>query len=268
MSAFCELYKVKINATKSYYAVDRGDIRNEKWEEIIEKGSITLWDHTANGGVGQWQTVKEVHPKTPIRYLGVMISTNGDASVQANKVDREVMKRLDKIKLSFCPAEMTNYMIKAVVGGLLNYHAPFTRITKGMLERWDNKVREVLRHKTGIRKDTVTGALYDEEILGLGWYSPKATVYESVLTEGLIVLTSNTLEGRMIRQQVADFNKDRGTIYSPWMIPKRDRSHRSQWQSSVITMENVLADIGWNIDSDVAAWGKGIESRQEMQRGM
>ena len=52
VSAFCELYQVKISAGKSYYTVDRGVRRNKQTREVWRPGQIRLWDHMANGGVG------------------------------------------------------------------------------------------------------------------------------------------------------------------------------------------------------------------------
>jgi hypothetical protein len=73
VSAFCEIYKVKINATKSYYTVDRGKSNNAQVVKNWRPGYIELWDHTANEGKGQWQIVKECKPNVPIRYLGVLV---------------------------------------------------------------------------------------------------------------------------------------------------------------------------------------------------
>ena len=50
VSAFCELYQVKINAGKSYYTVDRGAQRNKQARKDWRPGRIRLWDHTAEGG--------------------------------------------------------------------------------------------------------------------------------------------------------------------------------------------------------------------------
>ena len=136
VSAFCELYQVKINAGKSYYTVDRGVQRNRQARENWRPGQIRLWDHTAEEGAGAWQTVIETRPNEAIRYLGVMVAADGSSEVQTEKVDREVHKRLEQIRLSRCPPGMANYMVTTIVGGLLNYHAPFTRISKTMRERW------------------------------------------------------------------------------------------------------------------------------------
>ena len=100
VSAFCELYQVKINAGKSYYTVDRGARRNKQTREVWRPGQIRLWDHMANGGVGAWQTVIETWPSEAIRYLGVMVAAGGSSEVQTEKVNREVHKRLEQIDLS------------------------------------------------------------------------------------------------------------------------------------------------------------------------
>ena len=57
VSAFCELYQVKINSGKSYCAVDRGKQGNKTARTHWVAGSIRLWDHTAAGGDGEWQAV-------------------------------------------------------------------------------------------------------------------------------------------------------------------------------------------------------------------
>jgi hypothetical protein len=144
VSAFCELYQVKINAGKSYYAVDRGDQGNKWARKQWRPGQVRLWDHTAAEGVGAWQAVVETKPNEAIRYLGIMVAVDGSSTVQTEKVDREVHKRLEQIRLSRCPAGMANYMVNTVVGGLLNYHAPFTRISKSMRQRWERHIRRVL----------------------------------------------------------------------------------------------------------------------------
>ena len=126
---------------------------------------------------------------------------------------------------------MANYMVTAIVGGLLNYHAPFTRISKTMRERWDRHIRRVLREKTYVQKDTVVGALFNREGRGLGWFSGKSCINEVIVTEGLIALTSNTVEGRMLRQQVARLNVERGTVYSPWRRPVRNNTDFGKTQS-------------------------------------
>lgn len=168
VSAFCELYQVKINSGKSYYAVDRGKQGNKAAMMHWVPGNVRLWDHTAAGGGGEWQTVTESKPNEAIRYLGVLVAADGSAGTQTEKVDREVHKRLEQIRLSLCPAGMANYWVSTVVGGLLNYHAPFTRISKSMCERWDKHILKVLREKTCVRQDTVRGALYNREGRGMG----------------------------------------------------------------------------------------------------
>ena len=255
VSAFCELYQVKINAGKSYYTVDRGVQRNKQVNVDWRPGQIRLWDHTANGGSGEWQTVIEIRPNEAIRYLGVMVAADGSSDAQTEKVNREVHKRLEQIRHSRCPPGMANYMVNAVVGGLINYHAPFTRISKTMRRRWDRHILSVLREKTYVRKDTILGVLYDREGKGLGWFSAKSCINEAIVTEGLIALTSDTVEGRMLRQQVARLNEERGTVYSPWRHPVRHNEDFGKVQSGIIMLENALSDLGWTIDTDKPAHG-------------
>ena len=99
------------------------------------------------GVPGAWQTVIETRPNEAVRYLGVMVAADGSSEAQTEKVDREVHKRLEQIRHSRCPPGMANYMVTAVVGGLLNYHAPFTRISKTMRRRWVRHILSVLREK-------------------------------------------------------------------------------------------------------------------------
>ena len=255
VSAFCELYQVKINAGKSYYTVDRGVERNKRTREAWRPGQIRLWDHTANEGAGAWQTVIETRPNEAIRYLGVMVAADGSSEAQTEKVNREVHKRLEQIRQSRCPPGMANYMVTAVVGGLLNYHAPFTRISKTMRRRWDRHILSVLREKTYVRRDTIVGALYNREGKGLSWFSAKSCIAEAIVTEGLITLTSDTVEGRMLRQQVARLNLERGTVYSPYRHPVRHNEEFGKMQSGIIMLENALSDLGWTIDTDKPAHG-------------
>ena len=124
VSAFCELYQVKINAGKSYYTVDRG-VQGNKWaRKQWRPGQVRLWDDTAAEGGGAWQTVVETKPNEAIQYLGIMVAVDGSSTVQTEKVDRKVHKRLEQIRISRCPAGMADYMVSTAVGGLLNYHAP------------------------------------------------------------------------------------------------------------------------------------------------
>ena len=55
ISAFCELFKVKLNASKSYCAADRGDKPNKSVWKGWRPGQVWLRDHTARGGEGQWE---------------------------------------------------------------------------------------------------------------------------------------------------------------------------------------------------------------------
>ena len=114
-------------------------------------------------------------------------------------------------------------------------------------------IRKVLREKTYVRKDTVVGALYDREGKGIGWFSAKSCINEAIITEGLIALTSDAVERRMLRQQVARLNVERGTVYSPWRHPVRNNTDLGKAQSGIILMENALADLGWIIDTDKPA---------------
>ena len=130
VSAFCEIYKVKINAGKSYYTVSRGEHRDKemvaKWDELPRQ-KVMLWDHTANRNEGQWQDVQETNPGVAIRYLGVMITGNGDSTEQTSKVVKKVSGLLAYIEKSKCSAQLANYLLAACVGGTLNYYGPFTR---------------------------------------------------------------------------------------------------------------------------------------------
>ena len=148
-------------------------------------------------------------------------------------------------------------MVTAVVGGLLNYHAPFIRISKTMRRRWDrhHDILSVLREKTYVRKDAIVGALYNREGKGLGWFSAKSCINEAIVTEGLIALTGNTVEGVMLRQQVARMNAERGTVYSPWRHPVRHNEEFGKAQSGIIMLENALSDLGWTVDTDKPAHG-------------
>ena len=67
-----------------------------------------------------------------------------------------------------------NCIVKAVAGGLLNYHAPFTQISRTRQEMWGRHVRKVLREKTYARKDKIVAALYAPEGKGLGWFSTRS----------------------------------------------------------------------------------------------
>ena len=58
----------------------------------------------------------------------------------------------------------------------------------------------------------------------MGWFSAKSCINEAIVTEGLIALMSNTVEGRMLQQQVARLNAEQGTVYSPWRHPVLGRS--------------------------------------------
>ena len=144
MSAFCELFKVKINAGKSYYLVSRGKVKNKErekeWEDIEKAGGqqeLRLWDHTQNKGEGAWETVKETRTSTAVRYLGVMIAADRDTHEQTVKVDKMVRKVVERVRQSKCSGGIANYVIRACVGGILNYHAPFTRLSKSHIEAWD-----------------------------------------------------------------------------------------------------------------------------------
>ena len=56
---------------------------------------------------------------------------------------------------------MANYLMQACVGGLLNYHAPFTNLTDGNIKLWDRDSRAVLRDKGWVRPNTQLALLYD-----------------------------------------------------------------------------------------------------------
>ena len=113
---------------------------------------------------------------------------------------------------------MAGYLIKAIVGGILNYHAPFTRFRREDISAMDTKIRKVMRSKSGVANSTRLGILYDKNGLGLGWFSARTCINEVVLTEGWMALTSETLEGSMLREQMAWQNKEKGTVYSPHSV--------------------------------------------------
>ena len=123
------------------------------------------------------------------------------------------------------------------------------------VEKMDNRIRRVLRQKAGLARSVPLGVLYDKK-LGLGWFSAAQCINEVVLTEGWIAMTSDTLEGRLVRHQMAIVNKERGTVYSPWLAPDRRLGRRSQWSSSVNMMERALSTLQWTMDSDVPRWGE------------
>ena len=137
ISAFMELYKVKINANKSYYMVTGKNTENGP-------GFLQLWDHTANEMKGEWKEVREAEPTTPVRYLGIMISADMDGSTQTKKVIALVNKHLTRIEAAKCSMDLANYLLKAVIGGILNYHAPFTKLTQEELKRMDARIRKIL----------------------------------------------------------------------------------------------------------------------------
>ena len=124
LSAFCEIFKVKINAGRSYYT------RNRPVEE--GQRELRLWDHTVAGGEGQWEQAKSVAHGTAVWYLGVIVAADGNAAEQTLTVHREIDKELDKIDQEHCSMEIASYLLQACVGGLLNYHGPFTNIQGGL----------------------------------------------------------------------------------------------------------------------------------------
>ena len=71
----------------------RNKLTRDKWR----LGQIRLWDHTANGGAGVWQTVIETRSNEAIRYLSVMVAADGSSEAQTEKVDREVYTCLEQI---------------------------------------------------------------------------------------------------------------------------------------------------------------------------
>ena len=253
VSAFCDMFKVKINAGKSYYMVSRGEDENRKRTkakrvEGQEQGTIRLWDYTA-GIDGKWEQVWEIPADTEIRYLGVMVAADGTTRAQTQKVDRAVRRVIESVRTSRCSGSMANYIITACVGGILNYHAPFTRISNDLIGAWDREIRGVLRQKSGIWPAVRLGSLYGKRGEGLGWFSARQCVNECVLTEGWIMLTSNTVEGRMLRKQVGRVNRERGTVVNPFMCPQKLTGRK--WPSMLQLTERVLCDIGWKMLTDV-----------------
>ena len=78
------------------------------------------------------------------------------------------------------------------------------------------------------------GALYNREGKGLSWFSAKSCIAEAIVTEGLIALTSDTVEGRMLRQQVARLNLERGTVNSPYRHPVRHNEEFGKMESGIM----------------------------------
>ena len=79
-----------------------------------------------------------------------------------------VNKHLERIEAAKCSMDLANYLLKAVIGGILNYHAPFTKLTQEDLRKIDAKIRKILRHKGGLPKGVRLGALYDKTHGGIG----------------------------------------------------------------------------------------------------
>ena len=137
-----------------------------------------------------------------------MIAANRNPEEQTKKVVNIIDKVLDRIHKGRCTGGMANYLIKAIVGGILNYHALFTRLSqKGEIATMDSKIRKIMRTKGGVSPTIRLGMLYDKTGMGMGWFSARTCVNEVVLTEGWIALTSETLEGDMLRDQMAPYCK-------------------------------------------------------------
>ena len=86
-----------------------------------------------------------------------------------------------------------------------------------------------------------------------------------------MVATSNTIEGELVRDQVASMNKERGTLYTPWMVPWKVGRERGRASSIVQLMGERLADIGVTIDGDEPRWGaEGLlpEGRERWDLGL
>ena len=83
----------------------------------------------------------------------------------------------------------------------------------------------------------------------MGWFSARQCVNECVLTEGWIMLTSDSVEGRMVRHQVGQINREKGTVMNPFRFPKKVPVRG--WPSILQLMERVLADLRWGLETDV-----------------
>ena len=59
----------------------------------------------------------------------------------------------------------------------------------------------------------------------------------------------------MLRDQVAQFNKHKGTVYSPWLAPEGRLRREPTWDSSVRMMERAFCFLGWTMDCDTPRWG-------------
>ena len=72
-----------------------------------------------------------------------------------------------------------------------------------------------------------------------------------------MALTSETLEGSMLREQMAWQNKEKGTVYSPWLQPTGHLAggKKKKWESCINMMSLSLHDLGWKMDSDMIRWG-------------
>ena len=122
VSAFCAIFKVKINADKSHYVVARGAERSrtvcDNWRGPGQTpGLIVLWDHTASGGAGAWKPVSETRPDVAIRYLGVMIAGDGSAKAQVAKVVSVVGALIERVRTTKCSAALANYLFRACMCG-------------------------------------------------------------------------------------------------------------------------------------------------------
>ena len=168
------------------------------------------------------------------------------------------------LSIGFADSE---YVMRACVGGILNYHAPFTSITTSLIRQWDVRIRTVLREKTGVKQGVRVGMLYDNTGKGLSWFSARGCIREVVVTEGWIALTSDSLEGGMLRQQWRQANKMKGTLFSPLSHPQISHHDKMKWHSCIRMMEDSLVDMGWSVVTDKPMWGNDEGTSRPWQDG-
>ena len=197
-----------------------------------------------------------------------MVAADRNSKPQTEKVLKLVAGVTEKIRQGRCSGELANYLMTACVGGILNYHAPFTRLSETQIETWDKHIRAVLRQKTGVQQSTSLGLLYDRSGVGLGWFSVRGCINEAVITEGWIAATSDTLEGRLLRDQVGRRNKQKGTIFSPWRSASglgKERSSRHTSRQCSLRHKNMAsigsANYGTARRGDGRKWRRGKGGR-------
>ena len=106
VSAFCEIFKVKINAGISYYTCNRPV--EERQRELRLRG------HIAAGGEGQWEQAKYA---THAWHSGSVPWGNGGGRWQCGGANTELHRDIDtvpdKIDQGHCSMEIANYLLQA-----------------------------------------------------------------------------------------------------------------------------------------------------------